>query len=102
MVNFKVIRNMILRGNMGYEPTVANVHTEKKNKCKRKGGLYLYSPNRKIRYTEFHFFKRRRLGDNSPSLLGTNRGGLVGERVVVIALPSMSGDHNSCFLSHVQ
>ena len=29
---------MILKGNTGDEPTVVNVHTEKKNKRKRNGG----------------------------------------------------------------
>jgi len=37
MVNFEVIRDMILRGNKGDEQTVVNVRTDKKIKPKRKG-----------------------------------------------------------------
>jgi len=47
MVNFEAIRDMILRGVVGDEPTVVNVHTEKRIKRKKP----------KIRYTEFRFTK---------------------------------------------
>jgi len=39
MVNFEVIRDMILRGNKGDELIVVNVHTEKKIKRNRKGEI---------------------------------------------------------------
>ena len=43
LVNCDDIRNMILRGNKGDEPTLVNVHTEKKVKRKRKGrGISMY------------------------------------------------------------
>ena len=56
LVNIVVIRDIILRGT-GDEPTVLNVHTEKKIKSKRKGeGEPLrLSPNPKIRITELNF-----------------------------------------------
>jgi hypothetical protein len=38
LINFEVIRDMILRGNKGDEPTAVNVHTEKKIERKRKAG----------------------------------------------------------------
>jgi len=38
MVNFDVIRDMILKGNKGDEPSVINVHTDKKIERKRAGG----------------------------------------------------------------
>ena len=37
LVNFDVIRDMILKGNTGDEPPVINVHTQNKIKRKRKG-----------------------------------------------------------------
>jgi len=37
MVNFEVIRDVILGGNKEDEPTVVNVHIEKKIKRKRRG-----------------------------------------------------------------
>jgi len=62
LVNFNVIRDMIIGL---WEPTVM-VHTEKKIKCKKKGGgtvTIVTEPDNK-RY-RISFFKRRRLADNS-------------------------------------
>jgi len=53
MVNFDVIRGMILKGD---EPLVVKMHTENKIKRKRKGAeQWLESPSLKIRSTEFRF-----------------------------------------------
>jgi len=57
MVKFDVFKDVILSGNKGVEPTVVNVHTEKKIKRKRKGVVdpYLLSPQPKIRYIVFYY-----------------------------------------------
>jgi hypothetical protein len=60
LVNFDVIRRMILRG----EPDIMMVRTDKKIKRKRKGGVALITePEDKMYRISFH--KRQRLNDNS-------------------------------------
>jgi len=67
VVYFEVIRNMILGGTAGEEPTVVNIHTEKQFKRKRKGGdghvSIVTEPEDNI--YRISFLKRRRLGDNT-------------------------------------
>jgi hypothetical protein len=60
MVNFDIIRQMILQG----EPEIVTVHADKKIKRKRKGGCALITePEDKV--YRISFFKRRRLNDNT-------------------------------------
>jgi hypothetical protein len=60
LVNFDAIRRMILRG----EPDIVTVHTDKKIKQKRKGGVALIKePEEKVYKISFH--KTRRLNDTS-------------------------------------
>jgi hypothetical protein len=60
LVNFDVIRRMILRG----EPDIVTVRTEKKIKRKMKGGVALITePEEKMYRISFH--KRRRPNDNT-------------------------------------
>ena len=63
-------------------PTVVNVHTEKKIKRKKTGGgLVAIVTEPKDKSYRISFFKRRRLGDNSPSRSGMNRRGFLGRDV---------------------
>ena len=55
MVDFEVIRDMILRENKGDENSVVKVHTEINIKRKRKGGKYLLLPKQKTKYIGFNF-----------------------------------------------
>ena len=62
------------------EPTVT-IHTEKKIKRKRKGGVTVVvvtEPEDKL--YRISFFKRRRLGDNTSVPLGYKQGRETGER----------------------
>jgi len=60
-VNVNNIRDMILKGNKGYEPSDVNVHTDKKIKRKGAGGeQYLLLQNLRIKYIANHF---SRVGD---------------------------------------
>jgi len=64
LVNFDVIRDMIL--NKGDEPSVINVHTEHKIKCKRNGGVTLsIVTEHEYKIYRISFFKRRRLSENT-------------------------------------
>ena len=65
LVNFEVIRDRIL--GTGEEPTVVNIHTEKKIKCKRKGGggtVSIVTEPEEKQY-RISIFKRRRLDNNT-------------------------------------
>jgi hypothetical protein len=56
LVHFDVIRDMILRGNKGDEPTLVNGHTEMKIKRKRRGEEpSQLLPNLKTTSAEFRF-----------------------------------------------
>jgi len=62
MITFEAIRDMVLRGNNGDEPTVVTVHTEERIKRMRKGGgtvSIVTEPDDKI--YRISFFSRRRL-----------------------------------------
>ena len=75
MVNFEVIRDMILRGT-GDETTTANVRNEKKIKRKTKGGITSIVTEPEDRRNRISFFKRRRLGDNTSVPFGSKQGRL--------------------------
>jgi len=56
MVNFDVIRDIILIGEKGDESSVVNVHTERtSNEREREGERYLLLPKPRSRYKELHF-----------------------------------------------
>jgi len=64
LVNFEVIRNMIL--GTGGEPTTVTVHTERKVKLKREGrGTVSIVTEPEDKLCRISFFKQRRLGDNT-------------------------------------
>ena len=67
MVNFEVIKDMVLEGTKMRHVTV---YTEKKIKRKRKagGGIVSIITEPEDKMYRISFFKRRRLGDNCRSL----------------------------------
>jgi len=72
LVNFVVIREMILKG---HEPSVINIHPELKIKRRRKGDSSQMSPNSRTKSTGFRFLRGVVYATIRPPRLGINREG---------------------------